>query len=106
MADLWLVLHLSSPCRRYGPLESVRVFPGKTFAFVNFINAAHAMTSKAALDGQPSPSVTGAKPMVIRYQKDTSTVPASLGPGGEPAHLIANDSEMCTDSDDKARGPA
>lgn len=35
-----------------------------------------------ALDGQPAPSVTGSKPMVIRYQKDTSTVPANLGVAG------------------------
>ncbi|GIL69844.1 hypothetical protein Vretifemale_639, partial [Volvox reticuliferus] len=64
---------------RFGPLESVRVFPGKTFAFVNYLAPQHAVAAKMALDGQPAPSVTGSKPMVIRYQKDTSTVPANLG---------------------------
>lgn len=42
----------------------------------------HAVAAKMALDGQPAPSVTGSKPMVIRYQKDTSTVPANLGMAG------------------------
>ncbi|KXZ54121.1 hypothetical protein GPECTOR_5g222 [Gonium pectorale] len=67
---------------RFGPLESVRVFPGKTFAFVNYLAPQHAVAAKTALDGQPAPSVTGSKPMVIRYQKDTSTVPANLGMAG------------------------
>jgi len=61
----------------FGPLESVRVFPGKTFAFVNFVHAAHAIAAKAALDAQPSPLITGPKPLVIRFQKDTATVPAA-----------------------------
>jgi hypothetical protein len=39
----------------------------------------HAIAAKLALDGQLAPSVTGNKPLVIRYQKDTSTVPANLG---------------------------
>ncbi|WIA09105.1 hypothetical protein OEZ85_008517 [Tetradesmus obliquus] len=60
---------------RFGPLESVRVFPGKTFAFVNFVAAGHAIQAKAALDGQPSPHITGPKPLVIRFQKDTAGVP-------------------------------
>lgn len=60
---------------RFGPLESVRVFPGKTFAFVNFVQANHAIAAKAALDGQPSPVITGPKPMVIRFQKDHAGAP-------------------------------
>lgn len=60
---------------RFGPLESVRVFPGKTFAFVNFVHANHAISAKAALDGQPSPLITGPKPMVIRFQKDHAGAP-------------------------------
>lgn len=60
---------------RFGPLESVRVFPGKTFAFVNFVAAGHAIQAKAVLDGQPSPHITGPKPLVIRFQKDTAGVP-------------------------------
>lgn len=60
---------------RFGPLESVRVFPGKTFAFVNFVHASHAIAAKTALDGQPSPVITGPKPMVIRFQKDHAGAP-------------------------------
>ncbi len=43
---------------RFGPVESIRVFPGKTFAFVNYHHASHAIAAKAALDGQPSPQVS------------------------------------------------
>jgi hypothetical protein len=60
---------------RFGALESVRVFPGKTFAFVNFVHASHAIAAKAALDGAPSPVITGPKPMVIRFQKDHAGAP-------------------------------
>lgn len=62
---------------RFGAVESVRVFPGKTFAFVNYQLASHAIAAKVSLDGQPAPSVTGAKPLVIRFQKDAAT--ASMG---------------------------
>jgi hypothetical protein len=44
---------------QFGPLESVRVFPGKTFAFVNFAEACHAISAKAQLDGQAVPSICG-----------------------------------------------
>jgi hypothetical protein len=47
---------------RFGPVESIRVFPGKTFAFVNYHHANHAIAAKAALDGQPSPQVRGLTP--------------------------------------------
>lgn len=59
------------------------MFPGKTFAFVNFVTAGHAIAAKQQMDGQPAPSVTGSKPMVIRFQKDISTVPANLGLSSE-----------------------
>lgn len=62
---------------RFGPLESVRVFPGKTFAFVNFVHAAHAIAAKSLLDGAPSPHITGPKPLVIRFQKDTAGLPSA-----------------------------
>lgn len=42
------------------------MFPGKTFAFVNFQEAADAIAAKTALDGQSAPAVTGAKPLAIR----------------------------------------
>jgi hypothetical protein len=47
---------------RFGPVESIRVFPGKTFAFVNYHAANHAIAAKAALDGQPSPQVCAGRP--------------------------------------------
>jgi len=40
---------------QFGPLESIRVFPGKTFAFVNFGAAADAINAKATLDSQVGP---------------------------------------------------
>lgn len=45
------VVH-STVCSQFGPLESIRVFPGKTFAFVNFLAAADAIRAKAAMDAQ------------------------------------------------------
>lgn len=62
---------------QYGPVESVRVFPGKTFAFVNFTTQQHALDAKAALDGRPCGAITGVKPLVVRFQKDPAAVPQS-----------------------------
>ncbi|GFR47683.1 hypothetical protein Agub_g9431, partial [Astrephomene gubernaculifera] len=53
----------------FGPVESVRVFPGKAFAFVNFVSAQHAATAKATLHGQLVHMVTCNRPLEIRYQK-------------------------------------
>lgn len=36
--DPLIFMHFRVPRRRFGPLESVRVFPGKTFAFVNYLS--------------------------------------------------------------------
>eukprot|EP00198_Chlamydomonas_reinhardtii_P005601 XP_001694937.1 predicted protein [Chlamydomonas reinhardtii] len=55
---------------RFGPLESVRVFPDRNFCFVNFVLPQHAAAARLALDGQPAPSVTGARPLFVRYQRD------------------------------------
>jgi len=52
----------------FGPLESVRVFPGKTYAFVNFEKAKDAAHAKESLDGMPCPSITASRPMIIRFQ--------------------------------------
>jgi hypothetical protein len=38
--------------RKFGPIESVRVFAGRTYAFVNFHHEAHAAAAKAALEMQ------------------------------------------------------
>lgn len=61
---------------RYGPVESVRIFPGKTFAFVNFRAGEHACRAKEALDGKVLPAVTGSKALVVRFQKE------GAGPAG------------------------
>lgn len=61
---------------RFGPVESVRVFPGKTFAFVNFYGGEHACRAKEALDGKILTAVTGTKPLVVRYQRE------GAGPAG------------------------
>jgi hypothetical protein len=46
--------------RAYGPLEGVRVFPGKTFAFVNYLRAEDAARARDELDGQAAPALCGA----------------------------------------------
>lgn len=81
----------------YGALESVRVFPGKTFAFVNFVDASDAVQAKAVLDGQMASSVTGLKPLAIRFQKDTPS--SSPGPGQScmPAAVTEPSTELSTD---------
>ena len=61
---------------RYGPVESVRVFPGKTYAFVNFYSGEHAFRAKEALDGKTLTAVTGTKPLVVRFQRE------GAGPAG------------------------
>mmetsp|Transcript_29893 Transcript_29893/g.76118 ORF Transcript_29893/g.76118 Transcript_29893/m.76118 type:complete len:715 (-) Transcript_29893:592-2736(-) len=70
---------------QFGPLESVRCFPGKTFAFVNYLEAEHAVAAKAALDGQSAPAVTGLKPLAIRFQKDASVAPPGTSVPTSPA---------------------
>ena len=43
----------------FGALESVRIFPGKTYAFVNFATMEPAVEAMRCLDGQPLLSITG-----------------------------------------------
>jgi hypothetical protein len=38
--------------RPYGPIDSVRVFSGRTYAFVNFVHEADAAAAKVALEMQ------------------------------------------------------
>eukprot|EP00798_Chlamydomonas_sp_ICE-L_P001752 gene1752-33161_t len=73
----------------FGAIDSVRVFPGKTFAFINYESVEDAIHAKETLDGQSAPAViSGNKPMAIRFQKDTSSAPGagddkSSGPASE-----------------------
>lgn len=68
------------------------MFPGKTFAFVNFVMANHAIAAKAALDGQLAPAITGTKPLVIRFQKDTSMAPGTLSHSSSAGNLAQSSS--------------
>jgi hypothetical protein len=43
---------LTSVFHPFGPIESVRVFTGRTYAFVNFMHEAHAAAAKASLEMQ------------------------------------------------------
>lgn len=61
--------------RVFGGLDSVRVFPGKTYAFVNFHSVAAAIAAKEALDGCFRPEITGSRPMIIRFQVHPSQPP-------------------------------
>lgn len=62
---------------RFGAIESARVFSAKSYAFVNFYDVASAIEAITKLDGVSVPVLTGLKPLVIRYQHDLSSVPAS-----------------------------
>ena len=44
----------------FGPVSSVRVFPGKTFAFVNYDDINHATAAMKTLDAQIFPPISGA----------------------------------------------
>eukprot|EP00887_Chlorella_sp_A99_P003033 scaffold9.g3033.t1 len=55
----------------YGKVDSVRVFPVKAYAFVNYAEPAAAVGAMAALDGVAVPVLTGVKPLVMRYQQES-----------------------------------
>ncbi|GBF88841.1 hypothetical protein Rsub_01742 [Raphidocelis subcapitata] len=81
---------LTTIFRRFGPIESVRVFTGRTYAFVNYMCEAHAATAKASLEMQVIPELTSAAPLLVRFQQPPEgyrarSTPIShfAGPGGE-----------------------
>lgn len=57
---------------RFGRVDSVRIFPAKAYAFVNFADVASAVRAMAEMDGIPLPALTGVKPVVMRFQLDTT----------------------------------
>ncbi|GLC42045.1 hypothetical protein PLESTB_001062200 [Pleodorina starrii] len=59
---------------RFGPVESVRIFPAKNYAFVNFKSPQGAEAAKLSLGGRPVPSITGTSPLLLRYKR----VPADM----------------------------
>ncbi len=50
----------------FGHVTSVRVFPGKTFAFVNFETAQEAEYAMKCLDGLHWPAVSGSHSTALR----------------------------------------
>lgn len=50
-------------------MESVRIFPTKNYAFVNFKSPQSAEAAKLALGGRPVPSLTGTSPLLLRYKR-------------------------------------
>ena len=66
-SHLWLGNVLTRPNKlaieelfcQFGTLTSVRVFPGKTFAFVNYSNVMEAANAMLLLDGRMWPIVSG-----------------------------------------------
>jgi hypothetical protein len=68
---------------RYGRVDSVRIFPAKAYAFVNFAEAGAAARAMAELDGLPVAPLTGVKPLVMRFQQESH--PAVKG--GAAPHL-------------------
>ena len=56
----------------YGTIDSVRVFPIKAFAFVNFTDILAAVRAVTSLEGRSIMCLTGVKPLVMRYQHDVS----------------------------------
>ncbi|KAI8467001.1 MAG: hypothetical protein J3K34DRAFT_524076 [Monoraphidium minutum] len=59
---------LARTFRPFGPIDSVRVFAGRTYAFVNFQREEHAAAAKAALEMQVLPELTSAAPLLVRFQ--------------------------------------
>jgi RNA recognition motif-containing protein len=68
---------------RYGSIESARVFSAKSYAFVNFFDVASAIEAITKLDGVSVPVLTGLKPLVMRYQHDSSSTSRSTGSEGQ-----------------------
>lgn len=94
---------------KFGPLDSVKVFPGKTYALVSFKEVAPAAEAMQCLDGHSLLSVSGQKPLVIRYQSGTATQPSSSatveGGDASAAALQRRGSLGAADPSDPAKGP-
>lgn len=83
---------------KFGKLAGARVFPGKTYAFVNFDDVEAADAALQSMDGAVVQSLTGGKPLVVRYQLDpdardkkrsTSGGTCAVAPGEDPSGLFA-----------------
>eukprot|EP00798_Chlamydomonas_sp_ICE-L_P002712 gene2712-12583_t len=70
----------------FGTLESIRLFPGRTYAFVQFQSPASAIMAKVTLNGHVAPNISGTKRLIIRFQKDAPPLTGSDAddPAGAP----------------------
>ena len=59
---------LKTAFTRFGRIESVRLFSSKSYAFINFVDVASGVVALQEMDGRAIPSLTGEKPVVIRFQ--------------------------------------
>ena len=56
---------------RFGRVDSARIFPAKAYAFVNYTDLDAAVRAMAEMDGVPIATLTGVKPLVMRFQQET-----------------------------------
>ncbi|KAL4856776.1 Flowering time control protein FPA [Chlorella vulgaris] len=61
----------------FGKVDSVRVFPVKAYAFVNYADIGSAIRAMQTVDGLAIPHLTGVKPLVMRYQQESGGSAAS-----------------------------
>lgn len=65
---------------KFGPLESVRAFTGKTYAFVNFVHQEHAVTAKHDTEGVCLPELSSGKPLIVKFQKEAQSTASKPDP--------------------------
>lgn len=73
----------------YGTVDSVRVFPVKAFAFVNFSDISAAIRAVTSLEGRSIICLTGVKPLVMRYQHEVSPLQPTTTVATSSASIIA-----------------
>ncbi|PRW60572.1 Flowering time control FPA isoform A [Chlorella sorokiniana] len=66
----------------FGKVDSVRVFPAKAYAFVNYADITAAVNAMRAVDGLAIPQLTGVKPLVMRYQQESGSATSTPKPSG------------------------
>ncbi|KAL4447429.1 hypothetical protein ABPG75_004648 [Micractinium tetrahymenae] len=76
----------------FGKVDSVRVFPVKAYAFVNYADIGSAIKAMQAVDGLAIPQLTGVKPLVMRYQQESggsaASTPKPPGSAGSSASSL------------------
>lgn len=59
---------LKSVFEEYGAVEDVVTFPGRMYAFVNFVNCEDAQRAAQDLDMKEVPALTGSRKLVIKFR--------------------------------------